>query len=1263
MAKLLEREIKLARELKSTCDDKGKELDPTNSAKTIYQLGLVYRDRAPDKFSLIKCAGLLNAAIARKPFNAKQIKNDLSKVCKQILKHAKAKNQNANLLKKSDLVKRKFSDLRSNVKTKMKTFNRELQESGSGIDDQKKIEEKRISGMQDIQQKIADEYLRIMSGLCKYCEGVMGKPPCSYAVAGMGSLARKEITPYSDFEHVILLEEQDNFESNLEYFQWYSVIFHVILLNLQETIIPSLNISSLNGVDSELGSWFYDAHTLRGVSFDGMMPHACKFPLGRQEPTKDKPWITELIKPVSEMLTHLSSEQDLRNGYHLSDILTKTCFVYGEETVYDLFASVIHQFVTKCTPDEIIETIKQQVKEDLNKFSTRFRLVNLKIYGTEFLNIKEVIYRSSTLFIAAFGRISHILSNSCFDIIRKLAEKSIITENTKHKLLYALAIACQIRLTVYMREKCQRDHVDFRRYFELIGPFVVLSYFQIAYCLQCEIARCLKFTRLHFYSKPHMINVTFLYAFKMNHIVVPLLGKIFTEDAWKISSFEFDSCLNVLEMQLCELNIYAQPGPLAKVAEILLLDVIATQQYESNLFDEALEFFLFELQLCDSDQLRRSAAEDGRILTDCLKTIIADVHRYIGCCYDELNRPNEALNHFLHYLNFVLEKSLWGDEFRCRVAYSYQKIGICFLKLFRTDHSFKYLKKSLEGFLTLQTNTNKYVTDIAFLHKLIGMCLMQMWRYHAALDHINKSLELYRNTSILTEEESFDIITGLTILKGQILMMLNRFNDAQNYLKKSLSYFKNSFQANSESRKAFISQQVRSCLLSFCKYAPGLDYLSKSLTVYENLSIAPDYDLNIAYILYLLGSVLFFSSTTDDQTIQAKEYLMKALAIYQNNALMGESKMIFYIKIIIGQCLMRLQRYDDALHCLKRSLENIKNIPSSLETNLRLATTHNLIGCDFINLHRYSNTLDHFHEALDLAKELNAISNQNTTLAEIHTNIGKCLLHFRRYNDAEKHFQKAHVYQNANINDVGDGYVAELLVQTGCCLFRMGQYENALTEYFEKALNVHRLLSVDDERDMKVARCYCIIGVCSLFLMRYDNAFGYFVTAHAIHRNISPDIHTDIPCAVTFNYLGTCYENMEQYENGLLCYEKSLTIYHNISPNESADKNIASLLKRTGICLTELEQHENAFEQLNRSCLIYQNISLDLERDENIDHIKRLLLLNENLDYLKGESFLSDENVDPKAIELVAPLFAEVDCGVGSDFFDFSDNTDYLTHG
>jgi len=50
---------------------------------------------------------------------------------------------------------------------------------------------------------------------------------------------------------------------------------------------------------------------------------------------------------------------------------------------------------------ERIKEIREQVKDDLDGFSTRFRLAKLQSYDT--INIKQLVYRSTTLFIAALG--------------------------------------------------------------------------------------------------------------------------------------------------------------------------------------------------------------------------------------------------------------------------------------------------------------------------------------------------------------------------------------------------------------------------------------------------------------------------------------------------------------------------------------------------------------------------------------------------------------------------------------------------------------------------------------------------------------------------------------------------------------------------------------------------------------------------------------------------------------------------------------------
>ena len=267
--------------------------------------------------SLIKSATLYNAAIARSPDNVDVIKNDLKQLCNKVLRIAKAKDLNADLIKISKQVKQDIITMRLNVEKKT-LCTQKLNTSTKTFRNQFNLESDKIKTVKNLQQQITTDYTNIMANLAKYCENVMGEAPCQFTIVGMRSLARKEITPYSDFEHIIVLEEISQQKANdqklLDYFRWFSIIFQIVLINLEETILPSVAVESLNN-HSKYGNWFFDSITTRGISFDGMLPHACKFLLGRQQLTKNKKWKTELIKTISEMLKYLTTDKDLKKGY------------------------------------------------------------------------------------------------------------------------------------------------------------------------------------------------------------------------------------------------------------------------------------------------------------------------------------------------------------------------------------------------------------------------------------------------------------------------------------------------------------------------------------------------------------------------------------------------------------------------------------------------------------------------------------------------------------------------------------------------------------------------------------------------------------------------------------------------------------------------------------------------------------------------------------------------------------------------------------
>ena len=161
--------------------------------------------------------------------------------------------------------------------------------------------------------------------LVKECEGRLGQPPCDYAIVALGSVARMEATPFSDLEFAILYADPAT-GNEIDYFRMLTNFLHLKVINLGETILPTLGIEQLNDFQSSdsNANWFYDLETPRGISFDGAMPWASKTPLGRMA-TENKPAL-ELIKTPEDMAELQDEEISLKEGYHLGNsIYDKWC--------------------------------------------------------------------------------------------------------------------------------------------------------------------------------------------------------------------------------------------------------------------------------------------------------------------------------------------------------------------------------------------------------------------------------------------------------------------------------------------------------------------------------------------------------------------------------------------------------------------------------------------------------------------------------------------------------------------------------------------------------------------------------------------------------------------------------------------------------------------------------------------------------------------------------------------------------------------------
>ena len=892
--KNFERELQLARQLKTNyCDEAGKETNKKKAAEILYKIGLIYRQRSPDKLSLIRCVGLLNAAIIRNP-DLVDVQRNIDEVCCHILRQANAQFQTEDLVKKTKEFKTLSNELRKTVKDFLSSPDAEKISANS--ENLRVLENKKILAIKQINNTITKKYKEIMADISQFCENLMGKPPCSYAVVGMGSLARNEITPYSDFEHIIILSDNQNYEYHLEYFRWYSVIFHTIILNMQETIIRSLNIKTLNDPDpsSSLGDWFNDSNTPRGIAFDSMMPYACKVPLGRSEHTSRKPFNTELIKPVTEMLDYLSSEADLKHGYLLADILTKTCFVYeyGSEKLFEQFEVGANNYLNNQPKQDLFESVKTQLQKDLNNFSTRFRLAKLKL--DEAISIKHFVYRSSTIFIAALGRIHGILSNSCFDIIGEMAKKKLLTENTAHYLSYAIAIACEMRLRIYSEKDSQsNDAIEFKedgieKFLNIVGFPCIISYFQITYCLQCEIAKQLNFTKLHFYSDPQLINITIGFAFNiLGNFKLPARNDQL-KIAWNLHEFNFDTCIEQLKNSNWSYDI----SNVSKSIDLESVEFLAEYLYTTQVYDDALEFYDHILA---HFKTKLNEGEDADI---------ARIHYTISRCLSRMREYERAFSTAEQSLKIYQNISLNPDTDR-DIAQGFQNVGFHLSKLRRINEAMIYLNKSLSVWQKCKVREDR---QIARTITYYGNCQKDLGQFDDALNNHRQALEIFEKTS---PNKNQDKLVAFTIKNiSNCLYGKKKYEEAISKYQKSLVILE-TFSPDKE-RDWKIAKRYRKigeCFMQLHQYNDALKSFEQSLAITQNTSLNQIKDSRVSHLFSRIGSCLFDMHEFG----KAVKYLQKSFHIYeqlptQNNKVICGKIVLVGQKIV--ECLQKLGHED-----------------------------------------------------------------------------------------------------------------------------------------------------------------------------------------------------------------------------------------------------------------------------------------------------------------------------------------------------------------
>lgn len=675
-----------------------------------------------------------------------------------------------------------------------------------------------------VNKNIVDEIpLGFTNLLIHDCFNELGRPPlgCTYAIIGLGSLATSKMTPWSDLEFAVLINENNTVYK--EYFRKLIKLLHIKVVNIGETPLRTLGIKELNDFQSgsEENDWFWDGLTKNAFCFDGQSIDACKTPLGRNGSYKQIKQISsttekysfkekrdfELILTPNEMI-EFQKQNYLFNGQeswfesdkYLVLTLRSTILIDGNSDLLSDYRKKLSN-----TPGNNIHRLRvlEIMREDINSFSLKLR----DDEEGKLIDVKKDIFRIADRLIdglVLYYKIEQDHSQEGFtpwkaiDLMSGYSEEienfeplfkpSEITDKISRKrpldqekdkilskigakhLKEALSIACELRLHTYSSMQEQSQNIST---YEPATPHLSDSQTQ-------------KLIEETFYIQDTALLHYFYY-------IILRLQQILTKFCNDGDDKETKTVLR--EDDLIDGSDYAKAMVHSRFLEYEQALKYMKQSYSDNLNDTD---FLIDMYLLHFKTGKIESAINilQQVLVLQEKSMIEGNSFNIAATHNDLGNAYQALGNYdmaIEYYNSALEiyNKFYENIYNSSIARIYHNLSACNLE------KGNYVVALTQADSALEIKERIYPENHPSIGKTyanIGNIFQALKDYDQAISSHNKTLEIFSNA--YKKQPNHPLIAKSYGNIGGIFHTKEEYNLAKEYYELSLEIYNIAYKNN-----------------------------------------------------------------------------------------------------------------------------------------------------------------------------------------------------------------------------------------------------------------------------------------------------------------------------------------------------------------------------------------------------------------------------------------------------------------------------------